>query len=67
MLGGVGMSYFSCAYGLFLPVYALTATGLTTAVAKLTAESCAFGNYRNVKKYRRFHFFCFPPQDLPVL
>ena len=38
MLGGVGMSYFSCAYGLFLPVYALTATGLTTAVAKLTAE-----------------------------
>ena len=39
MLGGVGMSYFSCAYGLFLPVYAVTATGLTTAVAKLTAEN----------------------------
>ena len=53
MLGGVGMSYFSCAYGLFLPVYAVTATGLTTAVAKLTAESCAFGNYRNALKIQR--------------
>lgn len=53
MLGGVGMSYFSCAYGLFLPVYAVTATGLTTAVAKLTAESCAFGNYKNALKIRR--------------
>lgn len=53
MLGGVGMSYFSCAYGLFLPVYALTATGLTTAVAKLTAENCAYRNYRNVRKINR--------------
>ena len=38
LLGGSGMGYFSCAYGLFLPVYALSITGLTTAVAKLTAE-----------------------------
>lgn len=53
MLGGVGMSYFSTAYGLFLPVYAVTATGLTTAVAKLTAESCAFGNYKNAAKIQR--------------
>lgn len=53
MLGGVGMSYFSCAYGLFLPVYAVTATGLTTAVSKLTAESCAFGNYKNAVKIKR--------------
>ena len=36
MLGGVGMSYFSCAYGLFLPVYAVTATGLTPAVETIT-------------------------------
>ena len=26
ILGGVGMSYFSCAYSLFMPVYALTVT-----------------------------------------
>ena len=26
MLGGSGMGYFSCAYGLFLPVFALIGT-----------------------------------------
>ncbi len=59
MLGGTGMSYFSCAYGLFLPVYAVTATGLTTAIAKLTAENCAFGNYRNAIKIRRISLALF--------
>lgn len=59
ILGGVGMSYFSCAYGLFLPVYAVTANGLTTAAAKLTAESCAFGNYKNVAKVRRISLMLF--------
>lgn len=59
MLGGVGMSYFSCAYGLFLPVYAVTATGLTTAVAKLTAENCAFHNYKNAAKIRRISLLLF--------
>ena len=37
------MSCFGCAYGLFLPVYAVTVTGLSTAVARLTAENIAFG------------------------
>ena len=59
MLGGVGMSSFGCAYGLFLPVYAVTANGLTTAVAKLTAESCAVGNLANVKKIRNISLLLF--------
>ena len=29
ILGGIGMSYFSSAYSLFMPIYALTVTGLT--------------------------------------
>jgi stage V sporulation protein B len=53
ILGGVGMSYFSCAYSLFMPVYALTVTGLSSAVAKMTAESAALGMYRNAAKVRR--------------
>ncbi len=53
MLGGTGMSCFSCAYGLFLPVYAVISGGLTTAVAKLTAENAVFGNYANIKKIHR--------------
>lgn len=52
-LGGVGMGYFSCAYGLFLPVYALSITGLSTAVATLVAKENGCGRYRNVRKIRR--------------
>ncbi|MDE6092176.1 MAG: polysaccharide biosynthesis C-terminal domain-containing protein [Ruminococcus sp.] len=52
LLGGVGMSYFSCAYSLFMPVYALTVTGLSSAVARMTAQSIALGMYRNAKKVR---------------
>ena len=28
MLGGTGMGYFSAAYGIFMPVYAVSVTGL---------------------------------------
>lgn len=52
MLGGVGMSYFSCAYSIFMPVYALTVTGLSSAVARMTAQSIALGMYTNAKKVR---------------
>lgn len=38
LLGGTGMGYFSCAYGLFLPVYAVLVTGLSTAVARPVAD-----------------------------
>lgn len=61
MLGGTGMGYFSCAYGLFLPVYAILVTGLSTAVAKPVADftgkkkySCAL----KVRKTARILCFC---------
>ena len=41
MLGGTGMGYFSCAYGLFLPVFALSVTGINTAVSAVTAQALA--------------------------
>ncbi|NLT09372.1 MAG: polysaccharide biosynthesis protein [Ruminococcus sp.] len=53
MLGGVGMSYFSCAYSLFMPVYAFTVTGISSAVARLTARSVALGAYENAERVRR--------------
>lgn len=53
MLGGVGMSYFGCAYSIFMPVYAFTVTGLSTAVAAMTAKSQAFGMYENIRRIRR--------------
>ena len=53
MLGGVGMGFFSSAYSLFLPIYALTVTGLSSAVARLTAQSAALGMYKNARKVRK--------------
>lgn len=53
ILGGVGMSYFSCAYSLFMPIYALTVTGISSAVARLTASNVAFGMYENARRVRR--------------
>lgn len=53
MLGGVGMSYFSCAYSLFMPIYAFTVTGLSSAVARMTARSAALGMYDNAARVRK--------------
>lgn len=43
LLGGTGMGYFSCAYGLFLPVFALSVNGMNTAAAAMTAKALAQG------------------------
>lgn len=64
MLGGVGMSYFSCAYSLFMPVYALTVTGLSSAVARMTAQSVALGMYENAKRVRNTALFLFSAAGL---
>ncbi len=53
LLGGTGMGYFSCAYGLFLPIYAIFVTGLSTAVARPTADFSARGKYACARKVRQ--------------
>lgn len=53
ILGGTGMGYFSSAYAIFLPVYAVSVTGLPTAVSRMVAENMANKRYANVKKIRR--------------
>lgn len=52
LLGGTGMGYFSCAYGLFLPLYAVLVTGLSTAVARPVAECAAKGDYSGARYLR---------------
>ena len=52
LLGGTGMGYFSGAYGIFMTIYALSVTGLPTAVAKLTAENSALGRFENMRKIK---------------
>ena len=41
MLGGTGMGYFSAAYGIFMPVYAISATGLPAAAARAVSSAAA--------------------------
>jgi stage V sporulation protein B len=59
LLGGVGMGYYSAAYGVFMPVYAVTAAGLPSAVAKIVSENAANGRYRNLRKIKRVSLAAF--------
>lgn len=49
MLGGTGMGYFSSAYAIFTPLYAICAASLTPAVAQLVSENEARGNLGRVR------------------
>ncbi|MCL1903440.1 MAG: polysaccharide biosynthesis C-terminal domain-containing protein [Oscillospiraceae bacterium] len=57
ILGGVGMGYFSTAFSLFSPVYAITAAALPTVIMRLTAQNAATGNYNNVRRIRKAGLF----------
>jgi stage V sporulation protein B len=59
LLGGVGMGYYAAAYGVFMPVYAVTAAGLPSAVAKIVAENAALGRYENLRKIKRTALLAF--------
>lgn len=59
ILGGTGMGYFSCAYAVFMPIYAVSVTGLPAAVSKMVAENMALKRYNNVKKIRRVAIWAF--------
>ncbi|MDO5561089.1 MAG: polysaccharide biosynthesis C-terminal domain-containing protein [Oscillospiraceae bacterium] len=54
IIGGIGMSYFSGAYGLFLPIYAVFVTGLSAASAKLTAENTVIYGIKGAKKVKKY-------------
>ncbi len=53
ILGGTGMGYFSTAYGLYSPVFALTAAGIPSVMMRMTAQNIAAGRPGNALKTRR--------------
>ena len=53
VLGGTGMGYFSTAYGLYSPVFALTAAGIPTVMMRITAQNIAAGRTGNAVRTRR--------------
>lgn len=44
LLGGTGLGYFSSAYGLYSPIFAITAAGIPTVIMRTTARCSASGN-----------------------
>ena len=48
ILGGVGMGYYSSAYTVFMPIYALCAASLPTALAQMVSQSDALGQRHRI-------------------
>lgn len=59
ILGGEGMSYYSSAYSIFMPVFAISVSGLTTALSKIVSENLSFKRYKNALKIKRVSLFFF--------
>lgn len=53
VLGGTGMGYFSAAYSLYSPVFAVTAAGIPTVVMRATARELAAERPKNALKLKR--------------
>ena len=50
LIGEDGMGFYSTAYDLYLPIYALAMAGLPIAVSRLTAEFVQKNRYNDVRK-----------------
>ncbi len=59
MLGGTGMGYYSGAYAVFMPLYALCAGSLSPAIAQSVAESAAFARWGRIEKTKRVSLIFF--------
>lgn len=52
ILGGTGMGYYSSAYTIFMPLYAIAASGIPSAMSMVVAESYAFERYKNIRRIK---------------
>lgn len=53
LLGGTGMGYFSTAYGLYSPIFAVTAAGVPTVIMRATAQNLALGRQERAAAIKR--------------
>lgn len=66
ILGGTGMGYYSAAYTVFTPVYAICAASLPSAITQLVSESEARRKYRSIKSIKRISLIVFSALSLVV-
>ena len=50
LIGDLGFGFFSSAYDLFLPIYALSMAGLPIAVSRMTAACMAEGKFKETRQ-----------------
>ncbi|MGN0611372.1 MAG: polysaccharide biosynthesis C-terminal domain-containing protein [Ruminiclostridium sp.] len=50
ILGGIGMGYYSTAYSIYSPVFAMTAAAIPTVIIKTVADNVALKKYANAEK-----------------
>ncbi len=53
ILGGTGMGYYSSAFTIFMPLFAIAASGIPSAMSMIVAENYAFERYKNIRRIRR--------------
>lgn len=49
LIGEVGRGYFSSAYEIYTPIYAISMAGLPVAVSKMVSENVTLGRYRDAR------------------
>lgn len=59
ILGGTGMGYYSSAFSVFMPIFALVVSGIPAAVATCVAKNLAVEKYKNVRKIKRISLIGF--------
>ncbi len=59
LLGGEGMAYYSGAFAVFTPVYAVAVSGIAPSVARLTADCVIAGRYSDALRLRRISWALF--------
>lgn len=59
LLGGIGMGYYSSAYAVFMPIYALCAASLPPAIAQTVSENAAFEKWDRIRNTKRVSLIFF--------
>ena len=49
LIGGTGRGFFSSAYNIYTPIYAISMAGLPVAVSRMVSENTALHRYRDVR------------------
>ena len=56
LMGTLAVGYYSSAYNIYIPVYAISMAGLPVAISAIVSKNVALGKYRDVKQVLKITF-----------